>query len=438
MPRPKEINPPKLTGRQAIARKFTVMHSHAMAGNDTIKRAYVAGTFDTKARELLYLRDCLNSLGIDTVTVDLSTSGAPSPAEADISALTVATFHPLAAQAVFTGERGSAVARMAEAFSIFAKSRDDIGGLISAGGSGATALATPAMRALPVGVAKLMVSTIASGDVRPHVGSSDIAMLYPVTDISGLNRISRKVLANAAGALAGMMRAEPLAGDDEKPAIGLTMFGVTTPCVQAATKLLEDQYDCVVFHATGAGGQSFETLAGSGFFSGVLDITTTEIADEIAGGVLSAGPKRLDVFAEHAIPYVGSVGALDMANFWARDTVPAQFGHRQFHIHNANVTLMRTTPEENARIGLFIAEKLNRMKGPVRFLLPLKGVSALDEAGKPFFDEEADRALFAAIEQEFRASTVHQLIKLPLHINDPKFAQALVRAFREITESPAP
>ncbi len=411
------------------------MHSRSMAGKNQTRRAYVAGTFDTKARELLYLRDCLKEQGIDVVTVDLSTSGARSPAEADIAATTVATFHPLAAEAVFTGERGSAVARMAEAFAIFAKSRDDLGGLISAGGSGATALATPAMRALPVGVAKLMVSTIASGDVRPHVGASDIAMLYPVTDISGLNRISRTVLANAAGALAGMMRAEPLPGADEKPAIGLTMFGVTTPCVQAVTKLLEDRYDCLVFHATGSGGQSFETLAGSGFFSGALDITTTEIADEIVGGVLSAGPRRLDVFAEQAIPYVGSVGALDMVNFWARDTVPAHFADRQFHIHNANVTLMRTTPDENARIGRFIAQKLNRMKGKVRFLLPMQGVSALDAAGKPFFDVAADAALFGAIEEDFQASPDRRLIKLPLHINDPLFAEALVAAFREITET---
>ncbi|QIG48355.1 UPF0261 family protein [Nordella sp. HKS 07] len=401
-----------------------------------MKRAYVAGTFDTKARELLYLRDCLKRHGIDTVTVDLSTSGAKSPAEADIAALTVATFHPLAAEAVFTGERGSAVARMAEAFSTFVKTREDLGGLISAGGSGATALATPAMRALPVGIAKLMVSTIASGDVRPHVGSSDIAMLYPVTDISGLNRISRRVLANAAGALAGMMRAEPLPGEDEKPAIGLTMFGVTTPCVQMVTSLLQDRYDCIVFHATGAGGQSFETLAGSGFFSGVLDITTTEIADEIAGGVLSAGPGRLDAFAEHAIPYVGSTGALDMANFWARETVPTTLAHRQFHIHNANVTLMRTTAEENSRIGRFIAAKLNRMRGPVRFLLPMKGNSALDAEGKPFFDEAADQALFTSLEKDFRGGADHRLIKLPHHINDAPFAEALVKAFREITEMP--
>ncbi len=396
-----------------------------------MKLAYVAGTFDTKGRELAYIGDCLKGQGIPVTLVDLSTSGQPASG-ADIGAQTVATFHPLAAQAVFTGERGSAVARMAEAFAIFLKSRDDLGGIISAGGSGATALATPAMRALPVGVPKVMVSTIASGDVRPHVGSSDIAMIYPVTDISGLNRISRRVLANAAGALAGMMRAEPPSEAQEKPAIGLTMFGVTTTCVQLVTKLLDDQYDCLVFHATGSGGQSFETLAASGFFAGVLDITTTEIADEIAGGVLTAGPQRLDVFAEHGIPYVGSAGALDMANFWAMDTVPAALRQRQLHIHNANVTLMRTSPTENARIGEFIARKLNRMKGPVRFLLPMKGVSALDQEGKPFFDPDADAALFGAIEKNFAGTAARRLVKLSLHINDPQFAEALVQAFRDI------
>ncbi|MGE0239293.1 MAG: Tm-1-like ATP-binding domain-containing protein, partial [Parvibaculaceae bacterium] len=282
------------------------MGRHASTG----KTAYVAGTFDTKARELLYLRDCLAAEGLPVTTVDLSTSGDGAAGAADIGALSIATYHPMAAQAVFTGERGSAVKAMAEAFVQFIHTRDDLGGIIAAGGSGATALATPAMRALPVGTPKVMVSTVASGDVRPHVGSSDIAMIYPVTDIAGLNRISRRVLANAAGALAGMMRAEPIAGEAEKPAIGLTMFGVTTPCVQQVTRQLEADYDCVVFHATGSGGQSFETLAASGFFAGVLDITTTEIADEIAGGVLSAGPSRLDVFARHAIPYVGSAGAL--------------------------------------------------------------------------------------------------------------------------------
>ena len=398
----------------------------------TTKTVYVAGTFDTKARELLYLRDCLKREGLAVTTVDLSTATGVAPSEADIGALTIATYHPMAAAAVFTGERGSAVKSMADAFAQFIRTRDDLGGIIAAGGSGATALATPAMRALPVGIPKVMVSTIASGDVRPHVGSSDIAMIYPVTDVAGLNRISRRVLANAAGALAGMMRAEPIAGEAEKPAVGLTMFGVTTPCVQQVTRLLEGQYDCVVFHATGSGGQSFETLAASGFFSGVLDVTTTEIADEIAGGVLSAGPLRLDAFAQHDIPYVGSAGALDMANFWGMDTVPSHLRQRQLHIHNANVTLMRTNVAENERVGRFIAEKLNRMKGEVRFLLPMKGVSALDHEGQPFFDRAADDALFATLEVNFTPSAKHKLIKLPHHINDPEFAEALVAAFREI------
>jgi uncharacterized protein (UPF0261 family) len=396
-------------------------------------RAYVAGTFDTKARELLYLRDCLKREGLAVTTVDLSTAtGVAVASEADISTLTIATYHPMAAAAVFTGERGSAVKGMAEAFAQFIRTRDDLGGIIAAGGSGATALATPAMRALPVGIPKVMVSTIASGDVRPHVGSSDIAMIYPVTDVAGLNRISRRVLANAAGALAGMMRAEPIAGDVEKPAIGLTMFGVTTPCVQQVTKLLEADYDCIVFHATGSGGQSFESLAASGFFSGVLDVTTTEIADEIAGGVLSAGPSRLDVFACHDIPYVGSAGALDMANFWGMETVPAHLRQRRLHIHNANVTLMRTSVAENELIGRIIAEKLNRMKGEMRFLLPMKGVSALDQEGKPFFDQAADAALFTTLEAHFQPSATHKLVKLPHHINDPEFATALAEAFREI------
>jgi uncharacterized protein (UPF0261 family) len=394
--------------------------------------------FRYQARELLYLRDCLEAQGLAVTTIDLSTSGGGAVEQADVGAPSVATYHPLAASAVFTGERGSAVKAMAEAFTRFIRTREDLGGIIAAGGSGATALATPAMRALAVGIPKVMVSTIASGDVRPHVGSSDIAMIYPVTDIAGLNRISRRVLANAAGALAGMMRAEPIAGGAEKPAIGLTMFGVTTPCVLQVTTLLESDYDCVVFHATGSGGQSFEALAGSGFFAGVLDITTTEIADEIAGGVLSAGPSRLDVFAEHAIPYVGSAGALDMANFWAMDTVPVQYRERRLHVHNANVTLMRTSAAENERIGRFIARKLSRMKGQVRFLLPMKGVSALDEAGKPFFDAAADEALFRAIEENFTPSAGHRLVKLPHHINEPHFAEALARAFREIAAKESP
>jgi len=397
------------------------------------RAAYIAGTFDTKGRELFYLRSCLEKLGVRTVTVDLATSGTPSPAM--IHPREVARHHPGGERAVFTGDRGSAVTEMAVAFEEFVARRRDIGGLISAGGSGGTALATRAMRRLPIGVPKVMVSTVASGDVRPYVGPSDICMMYSVTDVAGINRISEKVLANAAHALAGMLAfSRPGAATEaqSKPALGLTMFGLTTPCVQAVCKQLEAEYDCLVFHATGTGGQSMEKLADSGLLAGVLDITTTEVADEIVGGVLTAGPSRMDAFARAGIPYVGSCGALDMVNFWARPTVPAQFRDRTLHVHNPNVTLMRTTPDEAAHIGRFIADKLNRMEGPVRFLIPEGGVSGLDRPGGPFWEPAADRALFDAIASSFRATTIRKLRRLPHHINDQAFADALVATFNEI------
>jgi uncharacterized protein (UPF0261 family) len=259
-------------------------------------------------------------------------------------------------------------------------------------------------------------------------------MMYSVTDISGINRISEKVLANAAHALAGMIaysNPRKIAAEG-KPAIGLTMFGLTTPCVQAVCKQLEERYDCLVFHATGTGGQSMEKLADSGLLAGVLDITTTEVTDEIVGGVLSAGPARMDVFAKQTIPYVGSCGALDMVNFWAMDTVPAQFRGRKLHVHNSNVTLMRTTPEEAARIGRFLVEKLNRMPGPVRFLIPEGGLSGLDRPGGPFWEPAADKALFDAITNGFKGSSSRRLLRLPHHVNDPAFADALVANFNEI------
>ncbi|HYN60926.1 MAG TPA: Tm-1-like ATP-binding domain-containing protein, partial [Rubrivivax sp.] len=274
-----------------------------MAASAT-RAAYVAGTFDTKSRELFYLRQCLDKLGLRVVTVDLSTSGKPSPAS--VHPREVARHHPQGESAVFSGDRGSAVAGMALAFEHFILTRRDIGGLISAGGSGGTTLATAAMRALPIGCPKVMVSTMASGDTRPYVGPSDICMMYSVTDVQGINRISEKVLSNAAHALAGMIAHPAPADTATKPALGLTMFGVTTTCVQAVTQRLADEYDCLVFHATGVGGQSMEKLVDSGLLSGVIDVSTTEVADEIGGGVLSAGPTRLDVFARHALPYVGS------------------------------------------------------------------------------------------------------------------------------------
>jgi uncharacterized protein (UPF0261 family)/ABC-type branched-subunit amino acid transport system ATPase component len=397
------------------------------------RAAYIAGTFDTKGRELFYLRTCLEKLGVHTVTVDLATSGKPSPAM--VHPREVARHHPGGERAVFTGDRGSAVTEMAIAFEEFVARRRDLGGLISAGGSGGTALATRAMRRLPIGVPKVMVSTVASGDVKPYVGPSDICMMYSVTDVAGINRISEKVLANAAHALAGMLafsRTPPASEAQSKPALGLTMFGLTTPCVQAVCKQLEADYDCLVFHATGTGGQSMEKLADSGLLAGVLDITTTEVADEIVGGVLTAGPSRMDVFARAAIPYVGSCGALDMVNFWARPTVPSQFRDRTVHVHNPNVTLMRTTPDEAARIGEFIVDKLNRMEGPVRFLIPEGGLSGLDRPGGPFWDPAANRALFDAIASSFRAGTTRKLLRLPHHINDQAFADALVATFNEI------
>ena len=395
--------------------------------------AYIAGTFDTKGRELFFLRSCLEKLGVRTVTVDLATSGKPSPAM--VHPREVARHHPGGERAVFTGDRGSAVTEMAIAFEEFVARRRDIGGLISAGGSGGTALATRAMRRLPIGVPKVMVSTVASGDVRPYVGPSDICMMYSVTDVAGINRISEKVLMNAAHALAGMLafsRPSAPAEAQSKPALGLTMFGLTTPCVQAVCKQLETEYDCLVFHATGTGGQSMEKLADSGLLAGVLDITTTEVADEIVGGVLTAGPSRMDVFARAAIPYVASCGALDMVNFWARPTVPARFKDRTLHVHNPNVTLMRTTPDEAVGIGRFIVDKLNRMEGPVRFLIPEGGLSDLDRPGGPFWDPPANRALFDVIASNFRAGTNRKLLRLPHHINDPAFADALVATFNEI------
>jgi uncharacterized protein (UPF0261 family) len=310
--------------------------------------------------------------------------------------------------------------------------RRDVGGVISAGGSGGTTLATQAMRALPVGCPKVMVSTMASGDTRPYVGPSDICMMYSITDVSGINRISEKVLANAAHALAGMIAHPPPAESTSKPALGLTMFGVTTPCVQAVTKRLGETYDCLVFHATGVGGQSMEKLADSGLLTGVIDVSTTEVADEIGGGVLSAGPGRLDVFARHALPYVGSCGALDMINFGAWDTVPERYKGRRLYRHNPTVTLMRTTVDENRAIGEFIARKLNAMTGPVRFLIPEGGVSAIDKPGQPFHDPEADRVLFTTIEQLFRPGADRKLQRLPLHINDDAYADALVAAWHEI------
>ncbi len=397
------------------------------------RAAYVAGTFDTKGRELTFIANLLRRQGLSVVTVDLSTSQRPSAA--DVGPPAVARCHPRGAEAVFTKDRGSSVAAMAEAFARFLPQRRDLGGVISAGGSGGTALATPAMQALPVGLPKVMISTVASGDVGAYVGPADICMMYSVTDVQGLNRISEQVLANGANALAGMIahRSETVAA--ERPAIGVTMFGLTTPCVQAATAALEEDFDCLVFHATGTGGRSMEKLADSGLLSGFLDVTTTEIADLMMGGVFSAGEDRLGAVIRSRLPYVGSLGALDMVNFGARESVPARYQGRTFYIHNPQVTLMRTTAGENAAMGRWIAEKLNRCEGPVRLLIPEGGLSGIDAPGQPFWDPAADRALFEALESSIRKTSQRQVIRLPYHINDPAFAAALADQFRALMQA---
>jgi len=384
----------------------------------------------------MFIKSCLEKLGLRAVTVDLSTSRRPSPA--DVGPGEVARFHPKGMHAVFTGDRGTAVRAMSEAFERFIVTRRDLGGLIAAGGSGGTSLATPAMQRLPIGVPKVMVSTVASGDVKRFVGPSDICMMYSVTDVSGINRISEQVLSNAAHALAGMIGWSFSAGRqggrrDTKPALGLTMFGVTTPCVQAVTKLLEDTYDCLVFHATGTGGQSMEKLVDSRLLAGVIDVSTTEVADLLMGGVFSAGDDRLGSIIRTQIPYVASCGALDMVNFGPIDTVPQHYTHRHLYQHNPAVTLMRTTPEENARMGKWIADKLNQCEGPVRFLIPEGGVSLYDQPGRPFYDPEADAALFKSISENLRVTGSRRLIRLPYNINDPPFAEALVESFREVS-----
>lgn len=391
---------------------------------------YVAGTCDTKAAELGYVRGIIAAEGVAALLVDLSTRA--SGAAADIGAAEVASHHPDGAQAVFTGDRGRSVAAMAVAFDRFLATRRDVAGVIGLGGSGGTALVTPAMRALPVGVPKLMVSTVASGNVAQYVGPSDIAMMYSVTDMAGLNRISRTVLANAARAIAGMARGEA-AEADGKRALGLTMFGVTTTCVNALVAALEADYDCLVFHATGTGGQSMEKLAESHLLAGAIDATTTEVCDLLMGGVFPCTEDRFGAFARTGLPYVGSCGALDMVNFGAMDTVPERYRGRTLYAHNPQVTLMRTTAEECARIGAWIGEKLNACEGDVRFLIPEGGVSALDAPGMAFHDPAADRALFDALERSLQRSERRRLVRLPHHINDPAFAEALVAAFRDIT-----
>ncbi|MCL1595016.1 MAG: Tm-1-like ATP-binding domain-containing protein [Actinomycetia bacterium] len=394
---------------------------------------YVVGTGDTKATELEYIKAVIESRGVEAKFIDVGTSGHESMA--DVSPETVAAHHPDGASAVRSDDRGTAVEAMAIALEAYVTANiEDVAGMIGAGGSGGTSLVAPAMRSLPIGVPKVIVSTVASSNVAPYVGPADIAMMYSVTDVAGLNRISREVLGNAANAIAGMVAHPIPTSETDLPAIGLTMFGVTTPLVTSLVEQLSDRYDPLVFHATGTGGQSMEKLVDSGMLRAVLDMTTTEVADHLVGGVFSAGPGRMDAIARTRVPYVGSVGAVDMVNFGALDTVPPRFAERNLHVHNPQVTLMRTTLEENVAIGEFLAQKLNACDGPVRFLLPEGGVSLIDAEDQPFHDPEADDALFATLEERVIQTPDRVLIRVPHNINDEGFVHATLSCFREVME----
>ncbi|WP_226022995.1 Tm-1-like ATP-binding domain-containing protein [Halomicrobium salinisoli] len=396
----------------------------------------IVGTLDTKGEEIGFARDVLTAQGVEVHLVDVGVIGDPE-LEPDTVASAVAEAGGTTLDALReAGDRGEAMESMGDgAAAVVQKLHDDgeLDGVLGLGGSGNTSIATAAMRSLPVGVPKLMVSTVASGDTEPYVGTRDIAMMYSVADIEGLNQLSRTVIANAALAMAGMVTNEPDVEVPDKPTIGITMFGVTTPCVQTAREWLEERgYETIVFHATGTGGRAMENLIEEGVIDGVLDVTTTEWADEHVGGNLAAGPERLDAAAEAGVPQVVSTGALDMVNFGPRETVPEEFEGRTFHVHNPQVTLMRTTPEENAEIGRIIAEKINAASGPASVALPLGGVSMLDDEGEDFHDPEADAALFEALRDHLDDV---DLLELEANVNDEAFAVAMAEQLDEYMQA---
>ena len=393
-------------------------------------KVYIVGTFDTKKAELLYVRDLIKAAGIPTTLVDVGIRS--NEATTDIKPAEIASFHPQGPAAVFMDDRGQAVTGMSVALKQMIQSKSDVAGIIGLGGSGGTAIITPAMRSLPIGIPKMMVSTMASGDVSAYVDSADLFMLNPITDVAGLNRVLKRVLANAAHAIVGMVSHALPDVDDSKPALGLTMFGVTTPCVSAISKALEQDYDCLVFHATGTGGRAMEHLVDAGELSAVIDITTTEVCDLLFDGVQSAGETRLDSIARSGLPYVGSCGALDMVNFRGIESIPERFKNRNLYVHNAQVTLMRTTADECAEIGRWIGNKLNACSGPVEFLLPLKGVSSISVEGAVFHDSEADAALFKALLDTVEQTDKRKITSIDADINDPKFIAAALEAFSSV------
>jgi uncharacterized protein (UPF0261 family) len=394
-----------------------------------MKTVVIIGSMDTKGEEFAYLKRLIEKHGLKTLVVDASALDEPK-LKPDVSNSEVAKAVGANIEEVVKMGRGEAMAIMskgAEAIVDRLYKEGKLDGIIGMGGSGGTAVATAGMRSLPVGVPKVMVSTVAaSSSIGSYIGTRDITVIPSVVDVAGLNRISRKIYANAAGAIAGMLMTEPEETPDEKPLIAATMFGNTTPCVdRARAKMEEAGYEVLVFHCTGTGGRTMEDLIADGFISGVLDITTTEWADELVGGVFSAGPTRLDSASKAGIPQVIAPGCVDMVNFGAMDTIPDKFKGRIFYQWNPNVTLMRTTPQENAEMGRIFAEKANASTDPVVFMLPLKGVSMLDSEGEIFWLPEADKAIFDAIKQNVRKDI--KVIEMDVNINDPSFADRAVQ-----------
>ncbi len=398
----------------------------------------LVGTLDTKGHEYAYLRDRILDAGGAVTLVDAGVLGEPQ-VPADISREEVAQAagadHAELARAADRGHAVEVMGRGARIVVSRLHAAGELQGAAAVGGSGNSSIAAEAMRELPVGVPKLIVSTVASGDTRPYMGAVDITMMYSVVDIAGINQISARILSNAAGAIAGMVKAAVPDDGDRRPLIGATMFGVTTACVTRARERLEELgYEVLVFHATGTGGQSFEALAAGGYLAGALDITTTELADELVGGVLSAGPARLEAVGEAGVPQVVSLGALDMVNFGARETVPERFRERNLYVHNPMVTLMRTTPAENEELGRRIAGKLNAARGPTALFVPLRGVSAIDRDGQPFHDPQADQALFAALRRDIDPARV-EVHELETDVNDAGFATAMADRLHELVRA---
>lgn len=395
------------------------------------------GTLDTKGAEYAFVRDRLAESGMDVIVVDAGVLGEPAftpdVTRAEVAAAGGADLAGLAA----AGDRGAAVTAMAEgAAAVVTRLRDEgrVDGAIALGGSGGTSIASRAFRTLPLGVPKLIVSTTASGDTSMYVDTSDLVLVPSVVDVAGINRVSAPILRNAAGAIVGMCTAPPVELPADRPLVAASMFGVTTPSVDAGrADLVRRGYEVLVFHMTGVGGRTLESLVQQGYVTGVLDITTTELADELVGGNFSAGPERLTVAARAGVPQVVSVGALDMVNFGPKDTVPERFAGRNLFVHNPNVTLMRTTPEECSELGRRLATRVSDATGPAAIFLPLKGVSAIATEGGPFHDPEADAALFDAIRSTVDRDRV-DLIELDTDINDPEFAGAMTAKLADYIE----